>query len=143
MSSFATRIKNLRNARPSKKNWTHVFNISAFVESHFVNSGRGWILELCADVLREPHKAHSAWMMQFGEAVSLIPREEAEEMGKGLYLEVMNKGLFEQTRRYRDLYYQHERRVMKLYMRPIQEISSKLKLPKDKIIELGLFPRTA
>lgn len=121
------------------KNWTEVFTIEPFVVHHFRRTGKEWVLDVCSKALRNPKKAHSEWLLQFGEAVAQLGREKARELGKNLYYEVMKSGLFEENRDARDLLKDYEKRMLLLYMRPHQkEIKNKIRISREKVEGLGL-----
>ena len=128
--------------RASSKNWTEIFSISSFVVHHFRRTGREWVLDVCSKALRDPKKAHSEFLLQFGEAVALMGRERARELGKGLFHEIMRSGLYDETADARNIIKDYEKRMLSLYMRPGQrEITGRIQLSEEKVKQLGLRPK--
>jgi hypothetical protein len=125
--------------RAKQKNWTDVFSVSNFVVHHFRRTGKEWVLDVCSKALKDPKMAHSEFLLQFGEAVALLGRDKARELGRGLYFEIMRTGLYEQTADARKVIKDHEKRMLSLYLRPAQkEITSKIELSEEKVKQLGL-----
>lgn len=83
------------------KNWTSVFSIRRDIADHFVQSNREWVLEIMEKGLVDPKRAHSAWTIQFGEAVALLGKPKAKKIGVNLYSHVIESGLYEQCSSYR------------------------------------------
>lgn len=83
------------------KDWTQVFSIEDYVVEYFIDSGREWIFGLMERNFKNPKKAHSGFVIQFGEAMSLLGRENCEAAGKVLYHFVKKSKFYKKAQCYR------------------------------------------